>query len=210
MTYLTEQQHHPQLLQCLLGPIPAMLQMIAAFPWNTGVNRSPQYQNFYTTCLLYGTRTLFTAHAEHICCTLPMGNTHTTLSAGNIHSTTWLLEPYTLWTAMGKCRLHCTLSTHALACLLWRFLWNISTALSNYKLSHLKTQHFATLCFPSLSHHTIISLYFHTFPCLHTVCNLWSIRLMSVVHKCFQTYLIYIPPPEWRTAFWVIWWALPV
>ena len=33
MTYATEQHSHPQLFQCLLGPIPSMLQMTAAmFP----------------------------------------------------------------------------------------------------------------------------------------------------------------------------------
>lgn len=208
MTYVTEQHPHPQLLQCLLGPIPSVLQMNAACSPEilvSAVAHSIKIPTLHASCV------------DHAHYSLPMQNIYATHCQWGTHILHCPQGTYTLWPDQGihtHCGLpwgnvdytahttHCLghMYTHALACLLCTFLWNISTVLSKYKLSHPKTQHFATLCSLPLSHYAIIRL------CFHTACNLRPIRLMSVAHTFFQTHLIYTPPSEWRTPFWAIWW----
>jgi hypothetical protein len=212
MTYVTEQHPHLQLLQCLLGPIPSVLQMNAA--WSPETMVSAEAHSIKTS-------TLHASCVDHAHYSLPMQNIYATHCQLGTHILHCLQGTLTLWPDQGihthlwmpwgnvvytAHTTHCLghMYTHTLACLLWTFLWNISTALSNYKLSHSKTQHFAALCILSPSHYTIICLYTSI---LRATCGqsdlcLWLTRFFSNT--------VYIPPSEWQTPFWVIWWMSQV
>jgi len=84
-------------------------------------------QNIYATQCRWGTHKLHCLQGTHTLRPDEGNHTHCGLPWGNVD--------YTAHTT------HCLghMYTHALARLLWTFLWNISTALSHYKLPHPKT-----------------------------------------------------------------------